>query len=193
MKLSLFALLAGLSATAALNLDARFDRGAVLRLAVSANAGLLVAPFAASAVKPPECKPPRSMLPRMRSWDPPIRAPVSVDDAALYTGSPYRDFMVGPEKNAISDYEIVPSQQAPPGKIDLNNALVTDYKALPGMYPHAAGLIASNGPYNTVDDLFRLPQATARDKELFSKYKKDLIALAPSRTFYERINARQST
>jgi len=143
-------------------LDARLDRGAVLRLAVSVNAGLLVAPFAASAVKPPE-------------W------------------SPYRDFMVGPEKNAISDYEVVPSQQAPPGKIDLNNALVTDYKALPGMYPHAAGLIASNGPYNTVDDLFRLPQATARDKELFSKYKKDLIALAPSRTFYERINARQST
>lgn len=37
--------------------------------------------------------------------------------------------MVGPEKNAISDYELVPTQRAPSGKIDINNAQVTDYKA----------------------------------------------------------------
>ena len=53
--------------------------------------------------------------------------------------------MVGPEKNAISDYEIVPSQMAGVGKIDVNNALVTDYKQLPGMFPHAAGLSARDG------------------------------------------------
>jgi hypothetical protein len=100
---------------------------------------------------------------------------------------------VGAERNALSDYEIVAMQQAPSGKLDLNNALVTDYKKLPGMYPHAAGLIASNGPYNTVNDLFRLKGATDTDKKLFKKYKGSFIALPPGRTFYERINARQST
>ena len=45
---------------------------------------------------------------------------------------PKTDFMVGPEKNAISDYEVVATQQRSDGKIDVNNALVTDYKNLPG-------------------------------------------------------------
>ena len=103
------------------------------------------------------------------------------------------DFLVGPEKNAISDYEIVPMQMAGNGKIDVNNALVTDYKRMPGMYPHAAGLIASNGPYNSVADLFKLEGATTHDKELFKKYRAELVALPPGRQFYERINSRQST
>jgi hypothetical protein len=100
---------------------------------------------------------------------------------------------VGAERNALSDFEIVAMQQAPDDKLDLNNALVTDYKKLPGMYPHAAGLIASNGPYNSVNDLFRLANATESDKMLFRKYKSAFVALPPGRTFYERINARQST
>ena len=67
------------------------------------------------------------------------------------------------------------------GKIDVNNALVTDYKLLPGMYPHAAGLIASHGPYNSVRDIHGIPGVTARDKELFTKYRAELVALPPSR------------
>ena len=106
---------------------------------------------------------------------------------------PHLDFMVGAEKNAISYYEIVPSQQARSGKIDINNALVTDYKSLHGMYPHAAGLIASNGPYNRVAELYSLPGVTQRDRELFKRYESQLCALAPSRMTRERINARQST
>ena len=109
--------------------------------------------------------------------------------AASASWDPHRDFLVGPEKNAISDFEVVATQQAGAGRIDVNNALVTDYKTLPGMYPHAAGLIASNGPYNTVQDLMKIPQATSRDKELFTKYRAELIALPPGRQFYERINA----
>ena len=105
-----------------------------------------------------------------------------------------RDFLgVGAERNALSDFEQVPMQQASSGKLDLNNALVTDYKRLQGMYPHAAGLIASNGPYNSVSDLYKLPGATDQDKALFTRYKSEFVALAPGRTFYERINARQST
>ena len=61
------------------------------------------------------------------------------------------------------------------------------------MYPHAAGLIASNGPYRSVNDLQKLAAATTNDKALFRKYHDSLVALPPSRQFYERINARQST
>ena len=85
------------------------------------------------------------------------------------------------------------TQQAPPGKIDVNNALVTDYKTLQGMYPHAAGLIASNGPYNSVRDLNNIPGVTPNDRKLFAKYSDQFTALPPTRQFYERINARQST
>ena len=59
----------------------------------------------------------------------------------------------------------------------MNNAFVTDYKALPGMYPHAAGQICSNGPYKTVADLLKIETATAHDKELFNK----CAAAAPPR------------
>ena len=53
----------------------------------------------------------------------------------------------------------------------------------------AAGLIASHGPYQSVRDLMKIPSATSRDKELFTKYRAELIALPPGRQFYERINA----
>ena len=75
----------------------------------------------------------------------------------------------------------------------MNNALVTDYKQMPGMYPHAAGLIASNGPYGTVQDIYKIKGVNAHDMEMFNKYQKGMIALPPGPQFYERINSRQST
>jgi len=100
---------------------------------------------------------------------------------------------VGAAVNDLPENEVVPSQMAQPDKIDLNNALVTDYKRLPGMYPHAAGQIASHGPYGSVQDLFKIPSANANDKALFLRYKAEFVALPPGRMFNERINARQST
>ena len=105
----------------------------------------------------------------------------------------YLDHGVGAAFNGISEYEVVPSQQAGTGKIDINNAFVTDYKQRRGMFPHAAGLIASNGPYSSVNDIMKLPGANENDKKLFAQYKHMLVALPPGRTFNERINARQST
>lgn len=106
---------------------------------------------------------------------------------------PRTDYLVGAEKNAISDYEIVAAQQATGGRLDVNSALVTDYKRLRGMYPHAAGQIASHGPYASVAELDAIPTATAKDKALFKKYRDELVALPPGRMFNERINGRQST
>ena len=40
----------------------------------------------------------------------------------------HMDHGVGAGFNGISEYEVVPSQQAGTGKVDINNAFVTDYK-----------------------------------------------------------------
>jgi len=86
-----------------------------------------------------------------------------------------------------------PSQQATGGKLDINSAFVGDYKALPGMFPHAAGKLASNGPYTSVADIYKIKGLTANDIKLFKKYEKYLTANPPGRSFDERINSRVST
>ncbi len=61
------------------------------------------------------------------------------------------------------------------------------------MFPHAAGKIASNGPYKKVSDIYSIPGLTQNDKELFKKYENMFTVNPPGRAFKERINARVST
>ena len=68
-----------------------------------------------------------------------------------------------------------------------------EYMVFPGMYPRAAGLIASNGPYNDVKDIYKIEGLTERDKALFRKYDKNFTVNPPGRMFDERINQRVST
>eukprot|EP00307_Rebecca_sp_RCC1486_P012691 CAMPEP_0119406868 /NCGR_PEP_ID=MMETSP1335-20130426/1031_1 /TAXON_ID=259385 /ORGANISM="Chrysoculter rhomboideus, Strain RCC1486" /LENGTH=175 /DNA_ID=CAMNT_0007430961 /DNA_START=32 /DNA_END=560 /DNA_ORIENTATION=- len=93
----------------------------------------------------------------------------------------------------IPDDEVVEAQLPRSNKIDLNNAIVVDYKALPGMYPRVAGIIASHGPYTKVSDVYQLPEMTQGDKDMMRKYEKELTVLPPGRMFKERINQRQSS
>jgi DNA uptake protein ComE-like DNA-binding protein len=86
-----------------------------------------------------------------------------------------------------------PSQQKRGDKIDINGAFVTDYKQLSGMFPHAAGMIASHGPYKKVGDIYNIPGLTEDDKAAFKRHEKELTVLPPGRMFKERINQRQST
>lgn len=58
---------------------------------------------------------------------------------------------------------------------------------LRGMYPTAAGKIASSGPYKQVRDIYKIPGITDHDKELFQKYEKEMIVSTPGRA-KERIN-----
>ena len=62
-----------------------------------------------------------------------------------------------------------------------------------GMYPHAAGMIAANGPYNSVQDIYKIHGLQASDVQLFKKYEKEFMVNPPGRMFDERINQRQST
>jgi photosystem II PsbU protein len=68
-----------------------------------------------------------------------------------------------------------------------------EYKQFPGMFPHAAGKIASNGPYASVRDIYSIKGITENDKRLFKMYEKEFTANPPGRSFSERINNRVST
>jgi photosystem II PsbU protein len=68
-----------------------------------------------------------------------------------------------------------------------------DYKQFPGMFPHAAGLIASHGPYTSVKEIYKIDGITDNDKKLFKKYENEFTANPPGRSFSERINSRFST
>lgn len=61
------------------------------------------------------------------------------------------------------------------------------------MYPHAAGKIASNGPYSVVKDIYKIGGLTDNDIKMFKKYEKLFTVNPPGRTFGERINSRVST
>jgi photosystem II PsbU protein len=63
----------------------------------------------------------------------------------------------------------------------------------PGMFPHAAGMIASHGPYVSVKDIYKIPQLTKNDVAMFKKYESSFTTHPPGRVFDERINGRVST
>ncbi|MFN5116877.1 MAG: photosystem II complex extrinsic protein PsbU [Cyanobacteriota bacterium] len=75
-------------------------------------------------------------------------------------------------------------------KVDLNNSSVRRFQQYPGMYPTLAGKIVLGGPYDSVDDVLKL-DLTARQKDLFEKYKNNFTVTAPSIALnegFDRIN-----
>jgi photosystem II PsbU protein len=76
------------------------------------------------------------------------------------------------------------------GKVDLNNASVRRFQQYPGMYPTLAGKIVLGGPYDSVDDVLNL-DLTARQRELFNKYKDNFTVTPPAIALnegFDRIN-----
>ena len=75
-------------------------------------------------------------------------------------------------------------------KVDLNNSSVRRFQQSPGMYPTLAGKIVLGGPYNSVEDVLSL-DLTARQKELFSKYRDNFTVTDPAIALnegFDRIN-----
>lgn len=64
--------------------------------------------------------------------------------------------------------------------IDINNANVRAYAKYPGMYPTVAGIIATNGPFESVSDLFKIPGLTDLQIATLKKYQDKLVALTPT-------------
>jgi len=90
------------------------------------------------------------------------------------------------ERRNVADDKIAESA----GKVDLNNSSVRRFQQYPGMYPTLAGKIVLGGPYQNVDDVLKL-DLTARQKELFEKYKINFTVTDPSIALnegFDRIN-----
>ena len=74
-------------------------------------------------------------------------------------------------------------------KIDINNANVRVYVKLPGMYPGAAGKIASNGPYKSVSEVYSIKGMSEKEKAAIKKIESRLITLEPSPMYViDRLN-----
>jgi len=74
-------------------------------------------------------------------------------------------------------------------KVDINNANVQAFRQFPGMYPTAAGAIATHGPYKSVADIYNIPGLDDRVKEIMKKYEGSFVCLPPSPAYVlDRIN-----
>lgn len=76
-------------------------------------------------------------------------------------------------------------------KIDLNNANIRAYLRIPGMYPGAAGKIASyNGPpFKSVGDVYNIKGLTDAEKAVIKKNENRFIVLEPKPEYViDRLN-----
>mmetsp|Transcript_27516 Transcript_27516/g.85877 ORF Transcript_27516/g.85877 Transcript_27516/m.85877 type:complete len:198 (-) Transcript_27516:12-605(-) len=74
-------------------------------------------------------------------------------------------------------------------KVDINNANVQAYRQFPGMYPSAAGAIATHGPYKSVSDVYSIPNLDEKVKAIIKKYEGNLVCLPPNPAYYlDRVN-----
>jgi photosystem II PsbU protein len=90
------------------------------------------------------------------------------------------------ERRNVADDKIAETA----GKVDLNNSSVRRFQQYPGMYPTLAGKIVLGGPYTSVDDVLKL-DLTARQKELFEKYRDNFTVTPPAIALnegFDRIN-----
>mmetsp|Transcript_11299 Transcript_11299/g.21142 ORF Transcript_11299/g.21142 Transcript_11299/m.21142 type:complete len:126 (+) Transcript_11299:162-539(+) len=89
---------------------------------------------------------------------------------AILTGAVLAGILHSPiESQAFSqqlDDNLTEVTQLPTGgKLDLNSAYVGDYKQFRGMFPTAAGKIASHGPYKTVKDIYKIEGLKGKRRE----------------------------
>ena len=64
-------------------------------------------------------------------------------------------------------------------KIDLNNANIGDFAECQGFYPNLASLIVQNGPYDSVNDVLKIPGLSDRQKSLLKSQLKNFVVTPP--------------
>merc|ERR1712061_295040 len=90
--------------------------------------------------------------------------------------------------NAIVDYDAI-KYLGGSDKVDVNNANVQAFRQFPGMYPTAAGQIATHGPYKTVRDIYDITGLDERVIAIMKKYEANFVALPPNQAYVlDRIN-----
>ncbi|CAE8609880.1 unnamed protein product [Polarella glacialis] len=74
-------------------------------------------------------------------------------------------------------------------KVDINNANIQAYRQFPGMFPTAAAVICTHGPYNNVGDIFSIPNVDPRLLEIIKKYEKNYVCLPANPAYFiDRVN-----
>jgi photosystem II PsbU protein len=70
-------------------------------------------------------------------------------------------------------------------KIDLNNSNIRAFTKFPGMYPTIAGKIVRNSPYESVEDVFDIPNLSDREKEIIQMHLSQLYVTDPETALVE--------
>uniref|UniRef100_A0A7S3U8J5 Photosystem II 12 kDa extrinsic protein n=1 Tax=Strombidinopsis acuminata TaxID=141414 RepID=A0A7S3U8J5_9SPIT len=105
----------------------------------------------------------------------------SVVGAAAVAASPFA-------ASAIVDYDGI-KYLGGSDKVDLNNANVQAYRQFPGMYPSAAGQIATHGPYKAVSDIYNIPNLDEKLAAIMKKYESNFVVLPANEAYFiDRIN-----
>ncbi len=74
-------------------------------------------------------------------------------------------------------------------KIDLNNANISAFRRLPGMYPTIARILVANAPYSSVDEVFAIPSLTEAQKQRIKENLNEFTLKQPDASMNrERIN-----
>eukprot|EP00931_Biecheleriopsis_adriatica_P043675 TRINITY_DN2495_c0_g1_i7.p1 TRINITY_DN2495_c0_g1~~TRINITY_DN2495_c0_g1_i7.p1 ORF type:complete len:210 (-),score=65.80 TRINITY_DN2495_c0_g1_i7:32-610(-) len=90
--------------------------------------------------------------------------------------------------NAYVDYEGL-QYLGGSDKVDINNANVQAYRQFPGMYPTAAGMICTHGPYKSVQEVYDIPGMDDKIKGIIKKYEGNLVSLPANPAYFiDRIN-----
>jgi photosystem II PsbU protein len=79
----------------------------------------------------------------------------------------------------------VGENQANASKLDLNNTNVRAFRDYPGLYPTLARLIVKYAPYDEVDDVFKIPGLTDRQKEILEANLGKFIVTPPNDALVE--------
>merc|ERR1712207_61517 len=89
---------------------------------------------------------------------------------------------------AIVDYDAI-KYLGGSDKVDVNNANVQAFRQFPGMYPTAAGQIATHGPYSKVSDIYDIPGLEERVKDIMKKFEGQFVCLPPNQAYVlDRVN-----
>jgi photosystem II PsbU protein len=70
-------------------------------------------------------------------------------------------------------------------KIDLNNTNVRAFTQYPGMYPGLAAMIIKYAPFDSVDDVLKMPGLSDRQKEILRENFNNFTVSPPEDTFVE--------
>lgn len=70
-------------------------------------------------------------------------------------------------------------------KIDLNNTNVRAFSQYPGLYPTLARMILKNAPFDSVNDIFDMPELTERQSEILKANLDKFTISAPDSALVE--------